>query len=121
MSNMLYLAIHFNDDLELERIADASEVFREQIDRALHSGGPGPNGAWGYGKVYVQSVTVRPEDAGSLAVLRELHRYLYPELYPESERPEGADSEWSPSTIEGVAAMVEQALAGDPQLRTAPA
>jgi hypothetical protein len=113
----LILRINFSDRIEPERIADACHVFRTQLDRVLRRTGPGPGGAWGYGRIFVRSVTVSAADSRALDVLRELHRYLRPELYPESERPDDATGRWSCSTVARVSRTLEEALEGDPELR----
>lgn len=114
------LEVHFNRDLRPGRVQDAREVFRRDVEELLRSTGPGPDGAWGYGSAYVCGVTLGTDAPGALDLLRRLHRFLRPELYPESERPPGASSQWSPDTLDSVASMIADALAGDPFTRFDP-
>jgi hypothetical protein len=117
----LLLGINFSGEIDPERIDDACHVFRSELNAVLRANGPGPGGAWGYGEVYVRSVTVSAEESRALDILRELHRFLHPGRYPARQRPDDASDDWSPATTERVGAALERALCDDVEFRSDPA
>lgn len=114
------LEVHFNRELEPEHAEPAREVFRREVEKVLRTTGSGPGGAWGYGRAYVCGVTIGADAPGALELLRQLHRFLHPERYPEQEHPQGAGSESSLDTLRALASMIDDALTGDPVARTDP-